>query len=115
MAPGNGPTDKSVRPSMRRGQGNRIHGANPIGTLAPATSTCPGTEIVDGPFSCQIIGEPMKLQTQTQPLRADPSDDFAAITGSILACMLVFAGLLLAGNLAPPDQAASLHAAAASR
>ena len=42
----------------------------------------------------------MKSQIRPLRLRADPSDDFSAFIGGVLACILVFGGLLLAGQIA---------------
>ena len=44
---------------------------------------------------------------------ADPSDDFAAFVGCVLACMLVFAGLLVARSVSAPDLVTTVHAPAA--
>ena len=41
----------------------------------------------------------MKFQIRPLRLRADPSSDFSAFIGGVLACILVFGALLLAGKI----------------
>ena len=41
----------------------------------------------------------MKFQIRPLLLRADPSSDFSAFVGGVLACVLVLGGLLLAGKI----------------
>jgi hypothetical protein len=42
----------------------------------------------------------MKFQIRPLRLRADPSDDFWAFMGIVLACIVVLGGLFLAGAIA---------------
>jgi hypothetical protein len=55
----------------------------------------------------------MTIRIRPLPVVADPSDDFAAFVGCVLACMLVFAGLLLAASVSAPDLTTTAHAPAA--